>query len=84
MHKILPLQMDVSWTVCPWLKRRVFFRSYRSSEYLSSRRHGGAGRFSGVRGSERILSIRQPNDHVINWPASSICLLFVMSIASTN
>ena len=34
MHKILPLQMDVSWTVCPWLKRRAFFRP------------GTAGRFA--------------------------------------
>ena len=72
MHKILPLQMDVSWTVCPWLKRRAFFRP------------GTAGRFCGMHGSGRILWIHQANDHVINWPASSICLLFVMNTASTN
>lgn len=84
MHKVRPFQMDASWTIHHWPKRRAFFSLYRSSGRLSSRRDDTAGRFFGMHGSEHILWIHQSNDRVINWPASSTCLLFVMNTASTN
>ena len=74
MHKIRPFQKGVSRTVYPWLKRRALV--------VEAAWHGR--RFCGMHGSDRILWIHQPNDHVIHWPASSICLPFVMNTASTN